>query len=179
MKRCKRLIEIMIMSILISAMIIFMCENSYFLVVRNFVKQNINFFAGKKDVIENIFIGILASSLIALIGYILEYKNEKVSLHLKIISTFKIIYSRYYKLIGDKNIESIRNKYLQDEVINEIALCDMEYKRFFNKKKDFYRIAIEIMKWTELYYTNIFQAYSALSQIEEFIKSIKKKYKRN
>lgn len=173
MKRCKKLIEVMCMSIIFSGIIILICESSRFSYIRDFIKQNIIFFDGKKNVIENICIGIFASSLISLIGYIHEYRNEERNLKLEVIRIFKIIYFKYYELIGDKNIKDIRDMFLKDEIINKISYCDIEYKKFFSKKDDIYIIAIDIMKWTELYYTNVFCIYAALCEIEKCIDSVK------
>lgn len=175
MKRSKKLIQIMCISILLSGAIIFMCESTYFSCIRIFIKQNIIFFNGKKNVIENICIGIFASSIIALIGYILEYKNEKSIMKLKIIRVFKIVYFEYYKSIGIDNIKDIREKFMKDEIISEISYCDIEYDKILNKKDDMYMTAIKIMKWTEMYYTNMFCIYAALCEIQESINSINNK----
>lgn len=173
MKKCKNLIGIMCISILLSGIIIFMCESSFFLHIRIFIKQYIAFFDGKKAVIENICIGIFASSLIALIGYIFEYKNEKSSLKLEIIKTFKNVYFEYYELIGDNNINDIREKFMKDDVISRISYCSIEYGKDLFKKNDVYSKAIGIMKWTELYYTNLFCVYAALCEIKKYIYIIK------
>lgn len=163
----------MCISILISGIIIFMCESNCFLHIRIFIKQYITFFDGKKAVIENICIGIFASSLIALIGYIPEYKNEKSSLKLEIIKTFKNIYFEYYELIGNDNIKDIKEKFMKDEVISRISYCSIEYGKDLFKRDDVYSKAIKIMKWIELYYTNIFCVYVALCEIEKYINIIK------
>lgn len=164
----------MFVSILLSGTIIFMCESNYFLQIRIFLKEYIIFFNGKKAVIENIFIGIFASSLIALIGYVLENKNEKSSLKLEIIKTFKNFYFEYYEIIGNENIKDIRERFMRDEIISKISYCSVQYKKVFLKRDDIYLKAIRIMKWAELYYTNIFCLYAALCEIEKDINKIKK-----
>lgn len=172
MRKSRRLIISMMISIFISSTVIFLCESRSCENIRYLIKQYVVFFDGKKSMIENIFIGIFGSSVISLIGYIFEYNVEKRQMHLKIIYLFRIIYLRYYKSIGTENIESIREKFLQDEVFNEISCCCMEYKRFFSRRDNIYMTAIGIMKWTELYYTNIFCIYSALKEIEDNIKQL-------
>lgn len=168
----------MLISILLSGIIIAMCESNCLSLFRKFIKRNIIFFDGKKSVIENIFIGIFASSLIALIGYIFEYMDEEKRLKLEIISTFKGVYYKYYNLIGDTNIKDIIEKYIMDDVIIKANQCDIEYKKIFSKKADIYNEAIEIMRWVDLYYSNIYSKYSSLYLIEGFIDKIKKLWKK-
>lgn len=155
-----------------------MCESNLFLHIRTLIKQHIVFFDGKKAIIENICIGIFASSLIALIGYNFEYRNEKRSLKLEIIKTFKKIYFEYYELIGSDNIKDIREKFMKDEVISRISYCSNDYGEGSFKRNDVYIEAIKIMKWTELYYTTIFCVYAALCKINEYIDMIKRDMKR-
>lgn len=162
----------MIMSIFISGIIIFLCESKGCENIRSLIKEYMTFFDGKKSMIENIFIGILGSSIISLIGFIYEYNVEKRKMYLKIIALFRIIYFRYYKTLGIDDIKDIKEKFLQDESVIEISYCSVEYERFFFMRDDIYKSAIEVMKWLELQYICMFSIHSVAKEIENYVEQV-------
>lgn len=142
MKRIKDSIKSMLISIFISGAIIFLCESNSLNLIRQEVIHLYPFLKGKESIISNIFIGILCSSVIALIGYIFEYKSESEKFVTKTLYYYQ--YVRFNILPGlgketkteiykvnryDKNILEIRTFLMEDD--NFLSNC-IKVEKFLN-----------------------------------------------
>lgn len=114
MRKYKRLIISMIVSMIVSLIIIYLFHNIY------------NEF-NNSDAVVNIFIGILGSSFVTMIGYFFELYYEKRSNIHKIIQyyrevNFKII--PYIRVMDDKKVIQI----MEDSIIYNIRDLKADYK---------------------------------------------------
>lgn len=110
-----------------------MCEGEQFVNVRGFVTQKFKFLSGRRESIENIFIGILGSSIVTLIGYISDYFQSLKNLQKDVKLCYMDMRYELFPYIGGNNVEIIYNVRRNDTMIKmgEIA-C--EYKKVL----DFY-----------------------------------------
>lgn len=129
MKRIKQLIEIMFISILISFSVILLLELGVFAEVRRAFVQKIVWFQGKREIICNIFIGILGSSIIALIGYIIDYFYELKEGRENIINLYRRARLEIIPIIGLESDEYINEVETQKDIIQKIEKMLEDYMK--------------------------------------------------
>lgn len=152
MRKCKNSIVTMLFAILVSILVIAICNLHILAEFRVLVSQHITFLDGKATVIENIFIGVLGSSLIALVGFLYEYKSEKRVQETNIKQLFKMMYYHYYKQFGKEQIQDIKYKYVNDSFFDKLHEYKNNYLRGMICKRNNYNLAIDIMYNVEVYY---------------------------
>lgn len=114
MRKYKRLIISMVISIIVSLVIIWV------------LKCNFREFNNKNDII-NVFIGILGSSFVTMLGYMLELHFERKSNKQKLIQYYREISFKIIPYI--KEMDTIRvSKIMEDDIIYKIRDLLANYK---------------------------------------------------
>ena len=140
MRRSKQLVKSMIITIFISLIIIFLCEGYQFVNIRRFVVQKFGFLAGKRESVENIFIGILGNSIVTLIGYVLEYFECIKNLQKDVEYCYMDVRDKLFPYIDGNNTEMIY-KIRKDDILLKMREIAQDYKPVL----DFYLHMIKIV----------------------------------
>ena len=140
MRKCKQLVKSMIITIFLSLIIILLCEGEQFGNIRVFVVQKLKFFSGKRESVENIFIGIFGSSIVTLIGYILEYFQSIKILKKDVESCYMDIRYKLFPYIDGNNVKFIY-KIRKDEILVKMREIAKDYKVIL----DFYLWLIDLI----------------------------------
>lgn len=140
MRRCRQLVKSMIIAIFLSLIIILLCEWEQFENIRVYIVQKIGFLSGKRESIENIFIGILGSSVVTLIGYILEYLQSIKALRKDVELCYMDIRYKLFPYIDGNNVEFIY-KIRKDEILVKMREIGHDYKEIL----DFYLWLISLI----------------------------------
>lgn len=124
MRKCRRLVNCMVIAILLSSIIIFLCECEQF--------ENINLL-GERESIKNIFIGIFGSSVVSLIGYILDYFQVIKNIREDVEFCYMNVRTELFTYIDGKNKEMLL-KIRKSDMLLQMREISGDYKKIL----DFY-----------------------------------------
>lgn len=130
----------MIITIILSLTIIYLCESEQFVIVRHLFSQRFKFLLGERENIKNIFIGILGSSVVTLIGYILEYFQSVKRLQEDVELYYMHIRTEFFQYINECN-EEIIYKIRGSDTFQKIREITHSYKGIL----DFYLGILEFV----------------------------------
>ena len=89
MKKSKDTIRQTLRLIFIITLIICFLESNVCRGIREFVASNFSFFQGKREILSNIFIGILGSAVLLAFSEVLNYIHEKKKLQFRILELYQ------------------------------------------------------------------------------------------
>lgn len=176
MRKCKNTMASMLITSVLSLCIIIICNASVFCSLRTIISDYIVFLDGKSNIISNIFIGILGSSIISMFGYLYEYFNEKNIQEENIKRLFRTMYYNCLINIGKEDIQYIKDLYIDhnNNFFEKLHAYKNNYCRIINTQNNDYRLAINIMYNIEVYYFRMIQLLNTKNTLIFMMENIKK-----